>query len=177
MESRHFYIISHKREHNISKILLHFNPRKTLLLSLKIITPSPILRSTRLLFKAYSLNNLLIHKILSPKLVCNSIFSGFAFLAMSSSSNKKPTLEVKLLSENATMPKRGSPFSAGFDLASAENTVIKAGERGIVKTDLSIACPPGTYGRIAPRSGLAVKNFIDVGAGVVGEVRWVRSGR
>lgn len=27
--------------------------------------------------------------------------------------------------------------------------------------------PAGTYGRIAPRSGLAVKNFIDVGAGVI----------
>ena len=33
--------------------------------------------------------------------------------------------------------------------------------------DLSIACPPNTYARIAPRSGLAVKKFIDVGAGVV----------
>lgn len=76
-------------------------------------------------------------------------------------------LHVKKLSENAIIPVRGSPLSAGFDLASAENTVIKAGCRGIVKTDLSIACPPNTYARIAPRSGLAVKKFIDVGAGVV----------
>lgn len=37
----------------------------------------------------------------------------------------------------------------------------------IVKTDLSIAIPIDTYARIAPRSGLAVKNFIDTGAGVV----------
>lgn len=29
--------------------------------------------------------------------------------------------------------------------------------------------PPGYYGRVAPRSGLAVKNFIDVGAGVIDE--------
>lgn len=28
---------------------------------------------------------------------------------------------------------------------------------------------PGYYGRVAPRSGLAVKNFIDVGAGVIDE--------
>ena len=76
-------------------------------------------------------------------------------------------LRVKKLSEYASIPKRGSPLSAGFDLASAEKTVIKAGCRGIVKTDLSVACPPGTYARIAPRSGLAVKKFIDVGAGVV----------
>ena len=38
-----------------------------------------------------------------------------------------------------------------------------------MKTDLAIAVPHGTYARIAPRSGLAVKNFIDTGAGVVDE--------
>ena len=45
--------------------------------------------------------------------------------------------------------------------------MIPAGGRGVVKTDISIACPAGTYARIAPRSGLAVKKGIDVGAGVV----------
>ena len=30
-----------------------------------------------------------------------------------------------------------------------------------------MSLPPGTYARIAPRSGLAIRNFIDVGAGVV----------
>ena len=78
-----------------------------------------------------------------------------------------PALQVKRLSDESTIPSRGSPLSAGFDLASAHQTTIKAGDKGIVKTDLSIACPPGTYARIAPRSGLAVKKFIDVGAGVV----------
>ena len=39
----------------------------------------------------------------------------------------------------------------------------------MVKTGLQIAIPPGTYARVAPRSGLAVKHFIDTGAGVVDE--------
>ena len=78
-----------------------------------------------------------------------------------------PVLQVKRHSDSSTIPTRGSPFAAGFDLASAERTVIKANGKGIVKTDLSIACPPGTYARIAPRSGLAVKNFVDVGAETV----------
>ena len=39
----------------------------------------------------------------------------------------------------------------------------------LVKTGLSISMPTGCYGRIAPRSGLALKKFIDVGAGVVDE--------
>lgn len=50
---------------------------------------------------------------------------------------------------------------------SAVDTVVPAKGRAIVPTDLSIAIPQGTYGRVAPRSGLAVKHFIDVGAGVV----------
>mmetsp|Transcript_38952 Transcript_38952/g.44453 ORF Transcript_38952/g.44453 Transcript_38952/m.44453 type:complete len:179 (+) Transcript_38952:273-809(+) len=78
------------------------------------------------------------------------------------------TLRVKFLSDKATLPKKGTPDSAGYDLASAEGPVIiPSGQRRLVKTDLSIACPVGTYGRIAPRSGLAVKHGIDVGAGVV----------
>ena len=39
----------------------------------------------------------------------------------------------------------------------------------MVKTDIQIRVPSGTYGRIAPRSGLAWKHHIDIGAGVVDE--------
>jgi dUTP pyrophosphatase len=80
---------------------------------------------------------------------------------------KMDTLQVKLLSEHATLPTKGSPLSAGFDISASEASTIPAGGRGLVKTDISIACPVGTYARIAPRSGLAYKNGIDVGAGVV----------
>lgn len=55
----------------------------------------------------------------------------------------------------------------GYDLASAVDIVVPAKGKAIVKTDLAIAIPENTYARIAPRSGLAVKHFIDVGAGVV----------
>ena len=54
-------------------------------------------------------------------------------------------------------------------MCSAHDCIIPARGRGIAKTDLSISIPNGTYARIAPRSGLAVKNFIDTGAGVVDE--------
>ena len=39
--------------------------------------------------------------------------------------------------------------------------------KGLVKTGLAISFPAGLYASIAPRSGLALKKFIDVGAGVV----------
>jgi dUTPase len=52
---------------------------------------------------------------------------------------------------------------------SSEDTVIPARGRKLVKTGIAIHTPPGTYGRVAPRSGLAVNHFIDVGAGVIDE--------
>ncbi|KAM6579925.1 hypothetical protein CsatA_003699 [Cannabis sativa] len=74
---------------------------------------------------------------------------------------------VKKLSENAVTPSRGSPLSAGYDLSSAKDTKVPARGKALVPTDLSIAVPEGTYARIAPRSGLAWKHSIDVGAGVI----------
>jgi dUTP pyrophosphatase len=41
--------------------------------------------------------------------------------------------------------------------------VVPARGKAIVKTDIQIELPEGCYGRIAPRSGLAAKNFIDIG--------------
>ena len=87
----------------------------------------------------------------------------------SSASNNsvRPTLQVKKLHPDAILPTRGSEWSAGYDLSSAEAKTIAPGARAVVKTALSIACPAGTYGRIAPRSGLTVKHGIHVGAGVI----------
>src|SRR4029077_14341393 len=54
----------------------------------------------------------------------------------------------------------------GYDLYSAESVIIQPRTRRLVDTGLAIAIPPGTYARIAPRSGLSVKG-LDIGAGVV----------
>lgn len=74
---------------------------------------------------------------------------------------------VKRLSEHATIPKRAHPGDAGLDLSSAKSLICPAHGKCLVPTDLSIRVPFGTYGRIAPRSGLAWKNHLDVGAGVI----------
>ncbi|KAI5847154.1 dUTP diphosphatase [Morchella snyderi] len=76
-------------------------------------------------------------------------------------------LLVKKLSPRAQLPTRGSALAAGYDVYSSHSTTIPARGKALVDTDISIAVPAGTYGRIAPRSGLASKNFIDVGAGVI----------
>lgn len=84
-------------------------------------------------------------------------------------SQAQAQLKVKLLSEHATLPTRGSQRAAGYDLHSAQDTVVPSRGKQLVLTDLAVQVPPGTYGRIAPRSGLAARHFIDVGAGVVDE--------
>ncbi|KAI3686683.1 hypothetical protein L1987_80366 [Smallanthus sonchifolius] len=83
------------------------------------------------------------------------------------SDHQFPIFKVNKLSEKAVMPSRGSSLAAGYDLSCAIETKVPARGKALVATDLSIAVPEGTYARIAPRSGLAWKHSIDVGAGVV----------
>ena len=75
---------------------------------------------------------------------------------------------VKKLSSNAKLPTPCSEFAAGSDLYAAETLIIPPQGKAVVPTDISIAIDnPNFYARVAPRSGLAVRNHIDVGAGVV----------
>lgn len=89
---------------------------------------------------------------------------------------KQQPLRFKQLETNATLPTRGSAQAAGLDLYSIEDVVIEPKQRALVRTGLAVAIPEGYYGRVAPRSGLAVKNGLDVLAGVIdsdyrGEIR------
>jgi dUTP pyrophosphatase len=76
------------------------------------------------------------------------------------------TTNIKLL-DTAIMPTRGTNESAGYDLSAFEDVEIESNKLGRVRTGVFLTCPIGTYGRIAPRSGLAYKNQIDVFAGVI----------
>lgn len=77
------------------------------------------------------------------------------------------TLRVRLLSDTARKPVRGSAESAGYDLHAAHEQTVPARGRALIMTDIAVSLPPGTYGRVAPRSGLAVKRGITTGAGVI----------
>ena len=76
-------------------------------------------------------------------------------------------MSVILVDKNARIPSKSSEFAAGYDLRAVDDVVVGVGERKIVSTGIRISCPEGTYGRIAPRSGLALKNGLDVMAGVI----------
>jgi len=76
-------------------------------------------------------------------------------------------LKFKRLDDRATLPTRGSAASAGLDLYSVEDISIAPRRRTLARTGIAVAVPVGFYGRVAPRSGLAVKNGLDVLAGVI----------
>ncbi|HBY69207.1 MAG TPA: dUTP diphosphatase [Flavobacteriaceae bacterium] len=76
-------------------------------------------------------------------------------------------VKIKKLNSKAQIPSRATLSDAGYDLYSSESGCIPPNSRSIVKTGISIAIPTGYYGRVAPRSGLAVKFGIDVLAGVI----------
>ena len=76
-------------------------------------------------------------------------------------------MNIKKLSDKAVIPSKGSVGAAGYDLYTTEAYELKPGERKAFKTDIALAIPEGFYGRVAPRSGLAVKHGIDVLAGVI----------
>ena len=87
-------------------------------------------------------------------------------------------LFIKRLHANAIIPKRGSVDAAGYDFCSVAEVIVPAWDKALVSTGWAVAIPNGHYGRIASRSGLAVKNNIEVGAGVIdsdyrGEVKVV----
>jgi deoxyuridine 5'-triphosphate nucleotidohydrolase len=76
-------------------------------------------------------------------------------------------LPVRRLHPDARLPTRGSEHAAGLDLRAAISVDLPKGCRVVVPTELSVEIPEGHVGLIWPRSGLAIKQGIDVLAGVI----------
>ena len=56
---------------------------------------------------------------------------------------------------------------AGYDLPSDIDIVISPGERVTVSTGIRLLIPYDYWGKVYPRSGMASKQGVDVGAGVI----------
>jgi len=74
---------------------------------------------------------------------------------------------VKLLHKDAKAPTRANRHAAGFDLYAITGAELPPWSRLLVPTGIAVSLPRGTYGRIAPRSGLASKQGVAIMAGVV----------
>lgn len=77
------------------------------------------------------------------------------------------SVQIKLLNDKAIMPTRGTEHSAGFDIYAPERVDIPAGQSYLVGTGLAMAIPQGWFGQINPRSSVAAKKKVRVGARVV----------
>ena len=77
-------------------------------------------------------------------------------------------LKIKKLREEAVLPERKTPGSAGYDLCAciAGDFTIEPGELVILPTGLAAEIPEGCAGLIFTRSGLGVKHGIAVSNGV-----------
>jgi len=81
--------------------------------------------------------------------------------------NESLELTYKRISRHALPITRSTDAAAGVDLTCPYDTSIPKKHWGLIKTGIQIGLPKGTYGRIAPRSGLALNHGINVGAGVI----------
>ena len=77
------------------------------------------------------------------------------------------TLKIHKLTPEAIIPIKATSESIGYDLYAISNTIIPINDNQLIDTGLAMKPPDGTYIRIAPRSGLAVNQKIQVDAGVI----------
>lgn len=76
-------------------------------------------------------------------------------------------LQIKLLSENATMPTRANATDAGYDIYAAETKILEPQQKAIIKTDLAVNIPKGYVGLLTSRSGVSSKTHLVIETGKI----------
>jgi dUTP pyrophosphatase len=67
-------------------------------------------------------------------------------------------MKIKLLSEGAKVPTKGSNEAAGYDLYVPKDTIIYPG-RNVVPLDFAMSLDKGKHAHIRPRSGFSAKGI------------------
>ena len=76
-------------------------------------------------------------------------------------------LNIKLLSDNATVATRAYGVSAGLDIYAAETVVIEPQEKILLATDIAVDIPEGYVGLLTSRSGVSSKTHLVVETGKI----------
>ena len=80
----------------------------------------------------------------------------------------EPVLKYKLLTSKAYPPTRETAGSIGYDLSSPRFArILPKGGTYYLPLGIAFQIPKGHYGRLAPKSGLAIYRSIGVLAGVI----------
>ena len=80
--------------------------------------------------------------------------------------NTTNNLTIVPTTPDAIIPRQATDKSAGYDLYSVTTSTIAPDSLVKFDTGIKVQLPPGTYGRIASRSGLVFKHQINVQAGI-----------
>jgi len=67
-------------------------------------------------------------------------------------------IKIKKLSTTAQIPTRGSDEAAGWDLYADRSAILYPGDTAKISTGISMEIPPGHFGAVYARSGLAIKH-------------------
>lgn len=76
-------------------------------------------------------------------------------------------IKIKKTCPDIPLISKGHPSDAGWDLYANEDSTVLAGGRALIDAGIQIEIPNGYVGLIWPRSGMSIRNGIDVLAGVV----------
>ena len=76
-------------------------------------------------------------------------------------------LQIKLLSENATLPTRNHSTDAGFDIYAAETVILEPQDKSLITTDIAVNIPKGYVGLLTSRSGVSSKTHLVIETGKI----------
>lgn len=79
---------------------------------------------------------------------------------------RKLDVSIKLRSDKATLPIKGTKNSAGYDIFSSENVCILPEQSMNVFTDISLEIPNGYFGLISIRNSLSTNYNLTLSNGV-----------
>ena len=76
-------------------------------------------------------------------------------------------LEIKLLSNNATMPTRSNSTDAGLDIYASETVILEPQQKALISTDVAVNIPQGYVGLLTSRSGVSSKTDLVIETGKI----------
>lgn len=75
-------------------------------------------------------------------------------------------LEIKLLSDDATIPTRDR-LDAGYDIFAAETVILEPQEKATIRTDIAVNIPEGYVGLLTSRSSVSSKTHLVIETGKI----------
>jgi len=77
----------------------------------------------------------------------------------------KTLLKVRIFDSRASKPVQRWKGNAGWDISAIEDSIIKPGERSVIRTGLGFSFPKNHFGFVANKSSIATKYNVDVCGG------------